>query len=157
MTYHHTMVCWLWLFTSWQQVISGLLLTCDSVHSWWLHSVALLGNQAIGTMTRFPTQSHYPDTEVTSPILLILSARLESDKSQFYKSLVWLDQEPNSWSSATRGPRSSDSATAPDSQPSSMSQRVSGGVIINVVGVMKMENGIYIYCIPDQCANHYTI
>ena len=37
------------------------------------------------------------DTELTSPclILLVLNARLGSDKHQFYKSLVWLDWEPN--------------------------------------------------------------
>ena len=43
------------------------------------------------------TQSHYPDTKLTSPhsILLMPSARLGSDKYQFCKSLLWLDQESN--------------------------------------------------------------
>ena len=37
-----------------------------------------LGNQAANTMPQFPTQPHYPDTELTStrPIQLMLSARL---------------------------------------------------------------------------------
>ena len=51
------------------KVISGRVPTCDSAHSWRLHSVALLANQATGIMTRFPTQSHFPDTELTSPCL----------------------------------------------------------------------------------------
>ena len=37
----------------------------DNAH--WLFSAAESGNQAAGTMTRVPTQSHYPDTEPTSP------------------------------------------------------------------------------------------
>ena len=71
--------------------------TGDSAHSWWLYSAAQLGYQAASTMT-CTTQSHYPDTEPTSPcpILLMLSANLGSDKYQFYKSLVWIDHEPNS-------------------------------------------------------------
>ena len=44
-------------------VISGQNLACDSAHSLRLHSAAPLGNQAIRTMTWYPTQSHYPDTE----------------------------------------------------------------------------------------------
>ena len=51
-------------------------------------------------MTKYSTQSHYPDsdTELTSigPIIIISCARLESDKYQFDKSLVSLDQEPSS-------------------------------------------------------------
>ena len=44
-----------------------------------------MGNQASGTMTRHPSQSHYPDTEQTSHILLIPSARLGTDKCQDQK------------------------------------------------------------------------
>ena len=53
-------------------------------------------------MTRYPTLSHYLDTELNSPspILLMSSIRLESDKYQFDKSLVWRDLEPNSRSPA---------------------------------------------------------
>ena len=82
------------------KVISGWVATCDSAHSWWLYSAVKLGNQTASTMTWYPTQSHYLDTELTSPchILLVLSTRLESDKYQFNKSLVWLDQESNSQS-----------------------------------------------------------
>ena len=56
------------------------------------------------TMTCYPTPSHYPDTEPPSPcpILILLSARLWSDKHQ----LVWLNQDlkmqgqdPNPWPS----------------------------------------------------------
>ena len=68
----------------------------------WLYSTTPLGSQVAGTMTQHPIQSHYPDTELTSPcpILLISSTRLGSDKYQCNKSLVWLDREPNSWPSA---------------------------------------------------------
>ena len=80
------------------KVISQRVVTCRSVHSWWLYSAALLGNQATSTMTKYPTQSHYPDTVLTSPcpVLIMPKARLESDEFQFYKSLVWLDWKPNS-------------------------------------------------------------
>ena len=81
------------------KVKSGWVPTGDSVHSRWLHSTSPLGNQATGTMIWDPTQSLYPDgdTEINLPyiILLILSTRLGS----FYNSLVWLDQQPNFWSS----------------------------------------------------------
>ena len=45
----------------------------------------LLKNQIAGTMTRYPTQSYYPDNRITSPctIILMSNARLGSDKNQF--------------------------------------------------------------------------
>ena len=54
-------------------------------------------NQAIGTMTQYSTQSHYPDTDwaMQCPILLMMNARVGTDKYQFYKSCVWLDWKPN--------------------------------------------------------------
>ena len=59
-------------------------------HSWWHYTVVHLEDQTIGTMSQYPTQSHYPDTELTSPyhILLLLSATLGSVMYQFDKSLV---------------------------------------------------------------------
>ena len=59
--------------------------TCDSVHSWRLYNAASLGYQATSTMTCYPTELHYLDTEPTSscPVSLILSAGLGSDKYQF--------------------------------------------------------------------------
>ena len=46
----------------------------------------------VSSMTRYSTQSHYPDTESSPyPILIMLSTWLGSDKYQFYKPLVWLD------------------------------------------------------------------
>ena len=46
------------------------------------------------------TQSHYPDTESTSPcsILIMPNTWLGSDKYQFYKSFHWLDQGLNTQS-----------------------------------------------------------
>ena len=42
----------------------------------------LLGDQATGVMTQYPTRSHYPDTEITSPwiILVMPNAMVDSDK-----------------------------------------------------------------------------
>ena len=46
--------------------------------------------------TWYPTRSYYPDSTITSPypILYLSSARLGSNKYQFYKSLVWVDALP---------------------------------------------------------------
>ena len=59
--------------------------TCDRVHSWELYSDISLEHQAASTMTCYPTQSHYNDTEPTSPcpILIMPSTRLGSNKYQF--------------------------------------------------------------------------
>ena len=46
------------------KVISGWVPTCDSAHSSWLYGAAL-GNQAVNSMTWYPTQSHYPDSDLT--------------------------------------------------------------------------------------------
>ena len=53
------------------KVISGWLLTCDSVQSWWFDSAASSGNQAAG-MTWYPPHSHYPDSELTMPCPILL-------------------------------------------------------------------------------------
>ena len=65
---------------------------CDSAHSWRLYSAALLGDLATSTVTCYSTQSHYPDTEPTSPcsILIMRGTRLGSNKYQF-KSHWWFD------------------------------------------------------------------
>ena len=83
------------------KVISEWIPICESEHSCWLNSTAPLGNQVTGTMILYPTQLQYPVTALTSPcfILLLSSIRLGSDEYQFDMSLVWLDQEPESWSS----------------------------------------------------------
>ena len=51
------------------------------------YSAAPLGDQAPITMICYPTQSHYSDTEPTSPcpIIIMPSTWLGSDKFQFYK------------------------------------------------------------------------
>ena len=50
------------------KVISGWVLTFESSHSWWLYSVAALGNWH----DIHPTQSGYPDTESTSPWTILI-------------------------------------------------------------------------------------
>ena len=56
------------------------------------YSAPPLGNQATSTMTKYPIQAHYPDsdTELTGPcpILLMLNADLKSGNYQFCTSLV---------------------------------------------------------------------
>ena len=97
------------------KVISGWIPTCDSAHSWRLCSAPPLGNEAISTMTRYPTQSHYPDTELTNPwpILILLSTWLGNDKYQFNKSLVWHDPGIEPTISRTLSQYSTNSITAP--------------------------------------------
>ena len=71
--------------------LSGRVPTCDSAYSWRVYSAASLGHQAAGIMICYPTQSHYLDTEPTSPcdILKMMSARLGSDKYKFKSH--WFD------------------------------------------------------------------
>ena len=82
-------VCSCFYILATSKVISKWELTCNSAHSWRLYSAAPLGNQAASTVTQFPTQSHYPNTEPTSPCLLLimLSTQLRSNKYQFDNSL----------------------------------------------------------------------
>ena len=82
-------------------IISVSVPTCDRVHSWRHYSASPLGNQAVSNMTWPPTQSHYLDTEPTSPcpILVMPSIWLGSDKYQLCKSLLWILLESNSPSS----------------------------------------------------------
>ena len=58
-------------------------------------SAALLADQATSTMTEYPTQLHYPDSEPTSPcpVLVMSSARLGSNKYQFLSH--WVDSTRN--------------------------------------------------------------
>ena len=83
-----------WRFASLQHRRSCQVLTV-TVHT---HDDFIVLPQLRNQMKRYPTQSHYPDTELTSPcpILLMPTTKLGSDKYQFYKSLVWLDYEPKS-------------------------------------------------------------
>ena len=72
------------------KAISGWVPTCDSVHSWWLNNAAPLGDEVVSTMIWYPTQTHSPDTKLTSPScnLIMLSAWLGGDK---YKLSHWFD------------------------------------------------------------------
>ena len=74
------------------KVISRQVLTCDCAHSWQLCSATQLGNQAISTMTYYPTRLHCPGTKRTSPwsVPLMLSTRLGINMYHFYKSSIWL-------------------------------------------------------------------
>ena len=74
-------------------VISRHILIRDSAHSLRHYSAAELGDQATRTMTWYPSQSHYPDTEPTSscPILIMPSAWLVRKRwSCIFQPLVWL-------------------------------------------------------------------
>ena len=66
--------------------------TCDSACSWRLASAASLEHQATGTITCYPTQSYYPDTERTSPcpIFILSSDRVGNDK--YHLKLIGLTQ-----------------------------------------------------------------
>ena len=56
--------------------------TCDYEHSVSLQGATPIGDHASGTIMRYPTQSHYPDTESISPYTfpVMPSARLGHDK-----------------------------------------------------------------------------
>ena len=47
--------------------------TCDSAQSLRFYSVATLGDQATGTITQYPTQSQYPNTELIHFFQLLLN------------------------------------------------------------------------------------
>ena len=81
-------ICLLFYVLTIIKIISGWVPTCDGVHTWRLYSATQLRDQTADTMTRYPTQSHYPDNVLTSPcpILLMQSARLGIN----FMSLVWL-------------------------------------------------------------------
>ena len=78
-------ICCCFYILATSKVISGW------AHSWPLYSAASLGHQATSTMTCYPTQSQYPDTDPTIPfpILIMLSARLGSNQYQFQS--LWFD------------------------------------------------------------------
>ena len=76
-----------WSFTSLQHLRSyqGRYRIVTVIHSWWLFSIALLGNQATSTLSQCPTQWHYPDTELVCPcpMRIMPSAMMGSDKYKF--------------------------------------------------------------------------
>ena len=91
-------MCLLFYVLATAKVISGRKLTCKRPHWWWLYSTATLGNHGVVTMTWFPTQPYYPDTEVTNhcPPLFIRSVSLGNEKCLFNKieSTKILNPEP---------------------------------------------------------------
>ena len=80
------LVGWSFYVLATSKAISGWVLTCDSVHSCRLYTAVPMREQATNTMTQYPIQSHYPDTEPISPFptLIMSSAWLWSDKNTFY-------------------------------------------------------------------------
>ena len=80
------------------KILSGHIWSCASVNSWWLYSAARLRDQATSTMTWYPhsvTLSwHWANWSLPYPNIMP-STWLGSDKYQFYKSLVWLNQSLN--------------------------------------------------------------
>ena len=66
--------CWsfaLWQHLRWQQLVIN-------VQSWWLNSAAPPGDQTSGTMTCYPTQSHYPDIELVQWLPYLISAECQA-------------------------------------------------------------------------------
>ena len=73
------------------KVLSGQVPTCDSAHSWWLYSAALLGNQATSTMTHSVTLSWlWANQSLCHPNYAECRARKR--QVTIFNSLVWLDQ-----------------------------------------------------------------
>ena len=126
-------------------VKSGCILICESANSWWLYSAALQWDQATSTMTWYPDQSRYPDTEPTGsyPFLIMPSDWLGSDK---YKSLShWFDstrvQTHKVWISWS--PKTGDRC-------STHSAILLGHAICNICDILyALVN--YMYCIYIEC------
>ena len=74
----------LFCFLATSNIVSGWVPICDSVRSWCLE------NQAISPMTWYPNQSHYPDTEPTTPfpILIMPSTWLGSNTYHWFDSTM---------------------------------------------------------------------
>ena len=74
------------------KAISGQSPTCDCTHWWWHHSADPWEIRPPAPWPDITTQSHYPDSGPISPCpILLIRARLESEKCQFDKSSVWLN------------------------------------------------------------------
>ena len=87
--YHWWLEYQLFYVLATSKVISGLIPTCNSVHSLRLNSAAPLED-----LTWYPIQS-LSQPVLACPILITLSTWLGSDKYQFSKSLGLLDQGSN--------------------------------------------------------------
>ena len=75
-----------WTLQSYILATSKIIAIGDCAHSW------RLGDKAILTMIWYPTQSHYPNTELTNlyPSLVMLNIILGGNKSQFCElSEIW--------------------------------------------------------------------
>ena len=129
----YSSVCLLLCIIATSNVITEWVQTCDYAHSWELYSAASLGNQADSTMAWYPTQSHYPDTELASPLpLLIMPSTLlgGSGKYQFDKSLVWLEHGFEPTISRMWDQWSTNSANAP-------------GIIYSLECIQHWSNGLH--------------
>ena len=90
----HLLYCLLFYILTTTTVLSRWVPTCASAYSWrlYIYSVASLAHQATSTMTWYPTQSHYPDTEPTSLCPYHNNAERQARNWQIsiLKSSVWL-------------------------------------------------------------------
>ena len=143
-------VCLLFHILAKSKGISVWVPTCDGTYSCQFYSATPVRDQGANTMTWYPTQSHYPDTEPTStcPVLIIPNIWLGSDKHQFDKSLVWLDHWFESMISHTRDPCSTDSATAPRKQKKQVSLK--GSYLVNSC----ITDDLFASSIPYPLPNH---
>ena len=66
-----------------------MVLTCDSAHSCQVYSADPLGNQANGTW--YPTKSHYPDIEATSPCPILIKPSTWQGNDKYKFESHWLD------------------------------------------------------------------
>ena len=94
-------------------------------------------------MTWCHTHSHYPDTEPTTPhpILLMPNARLGSDKYQFYKSLVLLDQDSKMWGPDSN-PWPSDSPISRTRHQCSTHSATAPGISLHLYLYLKIRNAL---------------
>ena len=134
------MVCLFWYVLATFKVISGRVPTCDSTHSWQHYNAASLVYLTTRTRTWYPTQSLYPNTELTShcPIPIMLSARLGSDKNKFLSH--WFD----STRTLKNGRRTLYSFSHPVGGPSEGDHMFVILLPDNIKGLFRMGGGEYI-------------
>ena len=100
---------WLWRFLRCKQ--RKLVLTCLP---------KLLPYWELRPPPWYPTQSHYPDTELTSPCPYSINGEHQTRKRQFinfYKSLSWLDRGSHLWVQIRWSPITGDVRSSPSANP----------------------------------------
>ena len=139
----------------------GVVLTCDSAHSWQLYySTASLQHQATGTMSCYPTQSHYSDTEPTGPLPYPNNSERLAMEWQILilKSLVRFSRVRTSrrrtQTHKVRIPRSSSTGGGPTTHSATPSGQHEDSLLLSGSGVVQFS--VY-QCVCEICTFLHTL